>query len=455
MLDTNRSRIRPLRVVTLVLLLGLLPSPPSLGDERCPDGNLLAGRLPRQPGGVLHPERLTDGVAAIEGDDWQVDLAATLRPDAVLSYDLGREVRIRSAFLQGDHPGPYVIASSVDGRAWVELWRTPTAEATGLRSRTTSRLDRALRYLRVVNPRPREASGLTELQISCAAQDAWPTVEIRAGSMDLAAVELRERYRQQQAGHKLNVGLLGGIGFVSLLLAARRTRPAFGSWLVPAGMGLLLLYATALAFRQPVEAERWLQFAGVAVAAIALGLTVQRMLPARGGAAEDGSMDAAAAVGSIGAGFYALATGVIYGALHWMVPLILGGTIAASSVVFRGVRRRVLIRHVPLVFIALAGAYSATNFGTFFQWRDVATGIGAEAELNSSTSWGAVLHHDQFHYYLGSKFYPELRYHLLYDCAALAELENGRAAAIETSRDRKSTRLNSSHSQISYAVFCL
>src|SRR5688572_31402815 len=31
----------------------------------------------------------------------------------------------------------------------------------------------------------------------------------------------------------------------------------------------------------------------------------------------------------------------------------------------------------------------------------------------------------------------------------------GRACAATTARDRKSTRLNSSHSQISYAVFCL
>src|SRR5688572_32737885 len=31
----------------------------------------------------------------------------------------------------------------------------------------------------------------------------------------------------------------------------------------------------------------------------------------------------------------------------------------------------------------------------------------------------------------------------------------GKRNAIDTSRDRKSTRLNSSHSQISYAVFCL
>src|SRR5688572_33197661 len=35
------------------------------------------------------------------------------------------------------------------------------------------------------------------------------------------------------------------------------------------------------------------------------------------------------------------------------------------------------------------------------------------------------------------------------------ERRSGRFARTSTSRDRKSTRLNSSHSQISYAVFCL
>jgi len=39
-------------------------------------------------------------------------------------------------------------------------------------------------------------------------------------------------------------------------------------------------------------------------------------------------------------------------------------------------------------------------------------------------------------HYLGSKFIPELRYHLPYDCTALAELENGRGAAIERSTIR-------------------
>src|SRR3712207_8383837 len=41
---------------------------------------------------------------------------------------------------------------------------------------------------------------------------------------------------------------------------------------------------------------------------------------------------------------------------------------------------------------------------------------------------------------------------------AVAEGERGRrgeAHPVETTRDRKSTRLNSSHANISYAVFCL
>src|SRR5438270_12732844 len=35
------------------------------------------------------------------------------------------------------------------------------------------------------------------------------------------------------------------------------------------------------------------------------------------------------------------------------------------------------------------------------------------------------------------------------------KVEKSKAIAVKTKRDRKSTRLNSSHSQISYAVFCL
>src|SRR2546430_12488623 len=40
-------------------------------------------------------------------------------------------------------------------------------------------------------------------------------------------------------------------------------------------------------------------------------------------------------------------------------------------------------------------------------------------------------------------------------CLTADDIDAGRVLRVELQQDRKSTRLNSSHSQISYAVFCL
>jgi hypothetical protein len=432
---TNRAPTCGIPLLALGILCGPLFAGATSAADGCSKGNLLAGALPERPAGVLHPERLTDGVAALEGDDWQVELVATVRPDAELTFDLGRTVRVRSAFLQGDHRGPYVVQGSADGAEWDGLWTTRAADGPGLRSRTTSALDHRLRFLRVINPRPHEAFGLTEIQISCDRQASPETVAFRAGTLDRTGDE-RERYRQQQAIHKLNVGLLGGVGFVALALARRRGRPR-GLWLGLVGAAALLAYAAARAVGQPVGAERWLQYAGVTAAAFALTLTAASTLSARreGGRLARG-FGVAAAIGTLGAGMYALVTGAIYGALHWLAPLAIAVLTAVITLTCRGALRPAVFRYLPLVYIALGGAFSATNFGTFYQWREVVAGIGAEAELNSATRWGPVLYHDHFHYYLGSKYFPELGYRDLYDCAALAERENGRGAAIEQSMVR-------------------
>ena len=168
----TKNRRRTTSIAYFVVLLGCLLSRQSFADDACPPGNLLAGRLPQRTTGVLHPDRLSDGGVAIEGDDWQIDLVGTIRPDAALTYDLGRVVRARSIFLQGDHAGPYVVEGSLDGGRWFELWKTPSAESTGLRSRATSALNHDLRFLRVPNPRPSGAFGLTEVQLACAPGDA-------------------------------------------------------------------------------------------------------------------------------------------------------------------------------------------------------------------------------------------------------------------------------------------
>src|SRR5688572_31629799 len=49
----------------------------------------------------------------------------------------------------------------------------------------------------------------------------------------------------------------------------------------------------------------------------------------------------------------------------------------------------------------------------------------------------------------------EVAFALLNLGSALNFVKGGKAKALAVTRDRKSTRLNSSHSQISYAVFCL
>lgn len=48
--------------------------------------------------------------------------------------------------------------------------------------------------------------------------------------------------------------------------------------------------------------------------------------------------------------------------------------------------------------------------------------------INVGTFHGSrVIHYwDTFHYYVGGKYFPELRYHLIYQCSAIAEVEDGR-----------------------------
>src|SRR2546430_9406957 len=55
----------------------------------------------------------------------------------------------------------------------------------------------------------------------------------------------------------------------------------------------------------------------------------------------------------------------------------------------------------------------------------------------------------------GSPLVADLPEELLASCDVLVGLHAEQRATVDHAEDRKSTRLNSSHSQISYAVFCL
>ena len=69
-------------------------------------------------------------------------------------------------------------------------------------------------------------------------------------------------------------------------------------------------------------------------------------------------------------------------------------------------------RRITLAFLGLMGVYGWFNYGKFHA--------------------GTFVHvWEHYHYYVGAKYFPELRYARLYECSAIAETELGRTAQVQ------------------------
>jgi hypothetical protein len=131
----------------LCLLLGsACHRPPDASGGR----NLLLGKKPSAASGVSGVSRLTDGIAALNGDDWETDLNALFRDeDASATYDLGAVVAIRGIWFETDHNDEYRFLISEDGVVFEQLWDSPAVRASGMQDRWTDKLDVTGRYLRI------------------------------------------------------------------------------------------------------------------------------------------------------------------------------------------------------------------------------------------------------------------------------------------------------------------
>ena len=78
---------------------------------------------------------------------------------------------------------------------------------------------------------------------------------------------------------------------------------------------------------------------------------------------------------------------------------------------------------------ALAGGLALSNLLVFHDWRI------ADGEAWSDQRWGPVNFHDQFHYFLGAKYFEEVSYADLYACAARVAMERGEPVADKPARD--------------------
>ncbi len=112
-------------------------------------GNLLAGKVPSKVEGIGDPQRMTDGIAPPDGDEWRSTRTSVISANGFAVWDLGEVHPIRAAMLQGDNNDDYLLEASTDGSAWAPLWRVHTVGNAGLQLRSIRNLDASARYVRL------------------------------------------------------------------------------------------------------------------------------------------------------------------------------------------------------------------------------------------------------------------------------------------------------------------
>ena len=117
--------------------------------------------------GVSHPDRLTDRIIAVDGDFWHTDITAAFRdPNGSVTWDLGKEVAIHSAYLQGDNNDYHFLTISSDNVTYRPLWNAPLSDSPGMRDRFTRSLNATGRYIRVQARGGDRAYALSEVRVS-------------------------------------------------------------------------------------------------------------------------------------------------------------------------------------------------------------------------------------------------------------------------------------------------
>src|SRR4029450_11108440 len=160
-----------LRLLLLLLASALSDAALARATEHAvgPDGNVLAGRAPLVWYAVYKPDRVTDGIAAREGDPADVTLSAVFSPETgSVVYDLGAPTPIRALVLQADADDGYRIDGSDDAARWVPIWEAgPVADAQGMVTRSYTVPAGEHRYLRLTANPGHGVLALAELQAFC------------------------------------------------------------------------------------------------------------------------------------------------------------------------------------------------------------------------------------------------------------------------------------------------
>ena len=247
-----------LALLAAFLLLSSLRENQAIGAPA--NDNLLAALRPMESSDVASPDRLTDGVAAVEGDLWQSNLTSTLRSSkASVQWDLGTPTNLCCLWLQGDANDRYQVSGSTDGTTWNVLWEAEPARGPGLRARHTDKLDGAVRYVRLTATGGDGRFAVSEVQAYAQKPSIWPP----------SVPSVKGKSSTDEAKNRMQ---LFGLAAAVFVLLSYKGSPRWTKWLglLPAGAGLYL--AMQLAELYPLdEKEQTLLRAVVAgIAAVAV-----------------------------------------------------------------------------------------------------------------------------------------------------------------------------------------
>jgi hypothetical protein len=264
------SRRHPLSILLPLLVLTASAAACAGPPARLVEGNLLAGARPIEAIGITHAERLTDGVAAVEGDFWLTTLVTRIgSARAQVTYDLGADKPIGCAFVQGDNNDTYRLLGSEDGQTFAPLWSAGPAPGAGMRIRQ-AKLAGSARFVRLMAQGGDGLYTVTELGLFSTCPPSWP-------SLDLTRAEGAPLHK---AAHDSLVWLAITAG--AFLLLHRRAGPRWMDLLavVPVGAAIWAVVALAEIYPFPNTDEESLVRAVVALLAGIL-VVKETWLPAR------------------------------------------------------------------------------------------------------------------------------------------------------------------------------
>ena len=250
--------------------------------------------------------------------------------------------------------------------------------------------------------------------------------------------------------HRIAIGLLGLSVFIALAMGSKWVQARFSQWAALALLATMIIYLLAIVVRDGAARSTGEALLQIGISGLVCCVFVYSVwdvwrrpsLPAAKALRrwKDGYLLIVLGVAGV-AVLYSAAISLFYGAQGYAAFMIVLAMVivfwdATALRAWRGLEWRHWARTLGLLMITVASAYAYIYFGVHTRWHALVKGTGSNAEVNLANDWGVVLFHDQFHYFLGAKYFPEVGYNKLYDCAAVAQIENGYADLIATTRVR-------------------